>query len=633
MRQKVLIVEDDKNLSESLKNLCIRKNMDVKLSFSGQQAENIITLEQYDLLLIDVILPKLNGLELIRQIISKGLIPSHCKIWLISGVLKKNIVSADIMGHVDEFIEKPINPHSIEKKLDNVFTKPQNLLKKLPFFYSNWQTLKNNFLKNQEYIIKGHELMFICIYLYITRFNGMLSVHHYNKNQRDEILFYDGQIRSFKTEDKTSYLGDLLIKNNLISKEELQKILSKKTNKPLGDELMSACDISPHQLKRVLKEQLAIRLFKTMGQSSISVSCQNFTVSREFNQFVDLEIKDYLSLINNWIHAKVTVKWLKGFFKSCENLRLVPLDNVIPKEHLTRYSKMDFFSQSIQSPMLISEFLASRDEIEGMRELYCRLLVRGLVIDNTNMENKTSNSYEFMEKKYKTFLADSNKKTYFELMNLPVNAPIQKVEEVYKNMVKIFHPDRRSKDMPKHLVEICDQCFILVRKIHQTLTDPAKRQVYTRKIGDGTNKHDFSTKEMYMKGRKNLKEGRHKEALSQFESIYKEKTVPGDAILYYISAKLKNLTTPSTKEKEQIAQLFDRVSLEHRHSALFYFSKGLLKKLEGDKKMAFDLFTKAVLLDPQLHLARMERHALGLSKKKKDLSKPSSLFSFFKKGA
>ena len=631
MSKKVLIVEDDKNLAESLKSLFISKKMDVKISLSGQQAEHLVTLEQYDLLLVDVVLPKLNGLDLVRQIISKKLLHSRCKIWIISGVLKKTILPQDIMGHIDEFIEKPLNPRSIENKAEALIAKPADMLKKLQFFYLNWDKKQGNFLKNQEYIIKGHELMFICCYLYTIRFNGMLSVHYHNKDQKDEILFYEGKINSFKTADKTSYLGMLLIKNNLVSKAEIQKLLDKQTDKPLGDELVDGCYISPHQLDRILKEQLAIRLFKTMSQSTIVVSCQDFTVSRQFNQFAELEIKDYLSLINNWINSKVTVKWLKGFFKSCANLHLAPTTSFISTEQLIRYSKLDFFSQPISNPISVANFLANREETLGVQELYCRLLVRDLVIDTASVES-TSNNYEFMEKKYKTFLEDAKKKTYFELMNLPLNAPVQKVEEVYKNMVKIFHPDRRSKDMPPELVEICDQCFILVRKMYQTLTDPIEKQAYKKKMGEDLNRHDFSIKEMYIKGRKNLKEGRYETALSQFESILKDKTAPGNVVLYYISARLKCLKSPpSTLEQKDISQLFERVSLEHRQSALFYFSKGLFKKATGDKKSAFELFTKAVLLDPTLSSARVERHNLNLSRKKKN-SGPNFL-SFFKKGA
>ena len=630
MNKRVLVVEDDKNLAESLKSIFVNKKLDVKISASGQTAEHLIRLTQFDLLVVDVVLPKMNGIDLIRQIISKGLLHSSCQIWLISGVLKKHIISTDIKGHIDEFIEKPLNLHFIEKKTEDLSFKPTEALKNMKFFYLNQSYPQNNLLKNQEYIIKGHELMFICFYLYNIRFNGTLSICY--ERHKDEILFIDGKMNNFKTEDKSSYLGALLIKHNMVSKGELESLLNQKTDKPLGEELVDNCYISPHQLNRILKEQLAIRLFKVMAKPSIVVHCQDFTVSQQFNQFATLEIKDYLSLINNWIHSKVTVKWLNGFFKSCANLHLTSLESAIHREQLVRYSQMDFFSQSIPSAMSIADFLAQKELAKGMRELYCRLLVRDTAIESAPDTKTVKNNYEFMEKKYKTFLEDANKKTYFELLNLPINAPIQKVEEVHKNMVKIFHPDRRSKDMPPQLVEICDQCFILVRKIHQTLMDPVKRQAYRKKIEDSLSASHLSTKEIYLKGKKNLTEGRYEIALNQFESIFKDKTSPGDAILYYISAKLKSMkASPSTKEKEQISHLFDRVSLEHRQSAMFYVSKGLFKKATGDKKSAFDLLTKAVVLDPKLTIARVERHTLSSSRKKRP--KASPFLNLFKKGA
>ena len=630
MSKNILIVEDDKNLAESLKNLFISKKMNVRVSFSGQQAEHLMTLEQYDLLLVDVVLPKLNGLDFIRQVIAKKLIHSSCPIWVISGVLKKHTLSKDITNHIDEFLEKPLNLRTIEKKIDHfLLNEPQNVLKSIQFFYK-WNKNKSNLLKTNKYIIKGHELMFICFYLYTIRFNGALSIHY--QKQIDEILFYEGKINSFKTKDEESYLGNLLIKNNLVSEKEIQKLLKKKTNKPLGNELVDSCYISPHQLNKVLKEQLAIRLFKAMNHGSIVVSCQDFTVSRQFDQFAELEIKDYLSLIHNWIQSKVSVKWLTGFFENCEALQLKPLVSAIPVEDLSRYSNMKFFSQPVPHSMSILEFLGNREKAEGMRELYCRLLVRQLVIETTPTKNISQNNYKIMKKKYQSFLQDANKKTYFELMNLPVNAPAQKIEEASKNLIKLFHPDRRSKTMPLDLQEICDECFLLVQQILQTLTDPIKRQEYTKKIGKRLKKDDFAVQETYMEGRKNLKKGLYAEALNQFESIFKDKTAPGDAVLYYISAKLKNKKSSlSTQEREQISHLFETVSLEYQQSALFFFSKALFKKATGDKKSAFEFFTKSILLDPTLTIARVERHNLDLVRKKK--TKANSFLNMFKKGA
>ena len=632
MSHKVLIVEDDKNLAESLKSLFISKKIDVRISSSGQEAEQIITLEQYDLLLVDVILPKMNGIVLIKRLISKGLLHSQCKIWLISGVLKKNIISQDIMSHVDDFMEKPLNLRSVEKKLNSLFAHSKDLLKKMNFFYLRQESEGGNVLKNKEYIIKGHELMFICFYLYSARFNGLLSVYYHSKGQKDELLFHDGKINSFKTEDKTSYLGVLLIKHNLVSRENIQKLVDEKNDKFLGDQLVDGCYISPHQLNRILKEQLAIRLFKTMEQPSIVVSCQDFTISRQFNQFVELEIRDYLALVNNWIHSKVSTRWLKGFFKNCEYMRVAPVKSLVSTERLARYSKMNFFTHPIKSPTVIVDLLKSQNEMESMRELYCRLLVRDLVIESTPHESTANMDYEFMRKKYQAFLQDANKKTYFELMNLPINAPVQKVEEVYKLMVKIFHPDRRNKDMPPDLIDTCDQCFILIRKIYQTLTDPAKRQAYLKSTGEALNKQDFVVKEMYMKGKKNLTEGHYASALSQLESILTDRTAPGDTVLYYISARLKSTEAIlSPNEQEEIGRLFDNVGLEYRQSAMFYCTKGLFKKATKNTKSAFEFFTKAILLDPTLQLARVERHSLGQTKQKKK-STPS-LFGLFRKGA
>jgi DNA-binding response OmpR family regulator len=66
MSNKVLIVEDDANLLEAIKyNLC-KEGYDVVAADDGEQALTIARKEKPDILILDVMLPKLNGFEVCR---------------------------------------------------------------------------------------------------------------------------------------------------------------------------------------------------------------------------------------------------------------------------------------------------------------------------------------------------------------------------------------------------------------------------------------------------------------------------------------------------------------------------------------------------------------------------------------
>ena len=65
---KVLIVEDERLLADSLKTLLEKKGFQVEAVYDGETGEEYAQLGVYDLLILDVMMPKLDGYELARRV-------------------------------------------------------------------------------------------------------------------------------------------------------------------------------------------------------------------------------------------------------------------------------------------------------------------------------------------------------------------------------------------------------------------------------------------------------------------------------------------------------------------------------------------------------------------------------------
>ena len=65
---KILIVEDEKLLADSLKELLQRKGFQVEVAYDGETGREYALLGIYDLLILDVMMPKLNGFEVASQV-------------------------------------------------------------------------------------------------------------------------------------------------------------------------------------------------------------------------------------------------------------------------------------------------------------------------------------------------------------------------------------------------------------------------------------------------------------------------------------------------------------------------------------------------------------------------------------
>lgn len=67
-RNRILLLEDDTNLSETLCEFLESKNYLVTAVYDGEEAENTIYEHQFDVLLLDVNVPSLSGFELLKKI-------------------------------------------------------------------------------------------------------------------------------------------------------------------------------------------------------------------------------------------------------------------------------------------------------------------------------------------------------------------------------------------------------------------------------------------------------------------------------------------------------------------------------------------------------------------------------------
>lgn len=65
---KILIVEDEKLLADSLKAALEKKGFAVETAYDGETGKQYAELGVYDLLILDVMMPKLDGFQLARQV-------------------------------------------------------------------------------------------------------------------------------------------------------------------------------------------------------------------------------------------------------------------------------------------------------------------------------------------------------------------------------------------------------------------------------------------------------------------------------------------------------------------------------------------------------------------------------------
>ncbi|MFA6867308.1 MAG: response regulator, partial [Clostridia bacterium] len=69
---KLLLAEDEKELSSAIVRILKHNNYAVDAVFDGEEALNYLSLAEYDGVILDVMMPKLDGISVVKRLREKG---------------------------------------------------------------------------------------------------------------------------------------------------------------------------------------------------------------------------------------------------------------------------------------------------------------------------------------------------------------------------------------------------------------------------------------------------------------------------------------------------------------------------------------------------------------------------------
>lgn len=105
MQQKILLIEDDQSISEMVRDYLIREGYEVTAVFDGIEAETAFAQDRYDLVLLDLMLPKRSGTDVLQLIRQMSLVPV-----LIMSAKDSDVDKALGLGFgADDYITKPFS--------------------------------------------------------------------------------------------------------------------------------------------------------------------------------------------------------------------------------------------------------------------------------------------------------------------------------------------------------------------------------------------------------------------------------------------------------------------------------------------------------------------------------------------
>ena len=123
--KKILVVEDEKNIASLITETLNLRGYDVKNAFDGEEALQIIEKQEFDLIILDIMIPKIDGFGVMEEVNKNKKIP-------IIFLSAKNDISSKLKGLSEggqDYITKPFEPLEllarvklrIDKDLDKIY--------------------------------------------------------------------------------------------------------------------------------------------------------------------------------------------------------------------------------------------------------------------------------------------------------------------------------------------------------------------------------------------------------------------------------------------------------------------------------------------------------------------------------
>ena len=128
-KPSILLVEDEENLQEALKLNLELEDYDVTSAWNGIEALELIQKEHFDLLILDVMLPELDGISVVETIRLQN---NDIPVLILSA---KNSSADRVLGlkkGADDYLTKPFNLEELLLRVSKLLQKSRQLAERKP---------------------------------------------------------------------------------------------------------------------------------------------------------------------------------------------------------------------------------------------------------------------------------------------------------------------------------------------------------------------------------------------------------------------------------------------------------------------------------------------------------------------
>ncbi|OQW32963.1 MAG: hypothetical protein A4E19_06340 [Nitrospira sp. SG-bin1] len=132
---KILIVEDEKDIAQLVKHYLEKEGFHLSIAKTGVEALNLAVSEHPDLIILDLMLPQMDGLEVCSALRHKpetALLP----IIMLTARKEESDTAVGLELGTDDYITKPFSPKTLVARIKSLFVdwNGQTIIRQRPWY-------------------------------------------------------------------------------------------------------------------------------------------------------------------------------------------------------------------------------------------------------------------------------------------------------------------------------------------------------------------------------------------------------------------------------------------------------------------------------------------------------------------
>lgn len=606
----VLIIEDDKTFREVLGEMVKRKGYRVVAVAKPEEAESIVKIKPIHALIADVMLPGINGVDLVLKL--KGNLPEDVAIVFISGIYRDRGFAHEAIQKTGalEFFTKPFDNAKLfdvlEKKLKAYLEAPKlDLHTLLATPYASNRERRKALDHVEE--MKGYDLPFVFSILMDAQSSGHLNIVDEDQNIFG-VTFAKGAISNFDSESTTLQTKKLLIQHGFITERELGELKGKPSGSDLIKSLVEEGLMSPHVPGLIKAETILNGLSRVVNDKRINI---NFVTDRQVESLSDdMDIEGFVQPLHEILDKELPLEWLKGFYSVWVGHAIhkgPEFANHVKYLGLPIMKNVEGLILCIKEDVTIEEVIAKCPQFteENIYKALHFLMLRRVYVFEEAKKVKNIDEHVGRLQSIYSELKDKNPFEIFMYFGLSSNPKAEDVIRIYKEFAKSHHPDTLPKAVSEEIRAMNHTLFSKVTEAYEILSDKEKKEKFLNELKQKEAERQIKSDDLVTQGSQLLSRGRYSEALSLLESaikLYRSE----NSMLHYWWAQLKTSPQISPEELSEIEKRLRETSPGMRKTVLWVFVSGLIKKAKGDIAGAAGEFSKALQIDNKFMDARRE---------------------------